>query len=64
MFNVVTGLSQHPRQTGSPSESGAKSDELSSHPVTQAVAGFFRLLNNVVTCQEISITPCTHFAFR
>jgi hypothetical protein len=32
--------------------------------VTQAVAGFFRLLQNVVTCQEIPITPCTHFAFR
>jgi hypothetical protein len=60
----VSGLSQHSRQIGSPSESGGKSDELSSHPVTQAVAGFFRLLHNVVTCQELAITPCTHFAFR
>ena len=62
--DYVSGLTQIPRQTGSPSESGSKSDEMSSHPVTQAVAGFFRLLHNVVSCQEISITPCTHFAFR
>lgn len=63
--DYVSGLSQHTtRQIGSPSESAGKTDELSVHPVTQAVAGFFRLLHNVVTCQENSITPCTHFAFR
>ena len=62
--DYVSGLTQHPRQIGSPSETAAKSDELSSHPVTQAVAGFLRLLQNVVTCQELAITPCTHFAFR
>ena len=62
--DYVSGLTQIPRQTGSPSESAGKSDEMSSHPVTQAVSGFFRLLHNVVSCQEISITPVTHFAFR
>lgn len=61
--DYLSGLTQS-RQTGSPSEVSGKADELASHPVTQAVSGFFRLLHNVVSCQEIPITPCTHFTFR
>ncbi len=53
--DYVSGLTTTPHPRHSPSESAGKLDELSSHPVTQAVAGFFRLLHNIVSCQVISL---------
>lgn len=34
------------------------------HPMTEAMSGFFKLINAVLLCQESHITPVTHFAFR